>query len=151
MGFLKQLIFNKETERLYCINDEGQEYANFPISFNYWRYDNTGMEHCAIENGTYPIKNDNDWEMEHGHYIGDSYGTGWVALNRENGKGFHGYGNNRSMNSGTYGCIRSENEIVEEVCRAIDEAIENGIEVSASVVGNVDEYAKFCLDDTGEQ
>lgn len=148
---LQTLVFNKETERVYCIDENGVEYANFPISFNYWKYGGGDVVHSCIPNGVYPISNDTAWDMDYGYDQGPSYGTFWIALDRERDRGFHGWsGWKRSLISGTFGCIRGENECGEEICRAIERSINAGIVVTAKVVGNVDE-SKFCLDGEGEQ
>ena len=141
---LKKLIFNKETEKVYCVDTEGKQYAEFPISFNFW------APHTPIANGEYSISNNNEWEIDYGRYVGNAYGTFWVALDRNSSKGFHGYGNGRTLTSGTYGCIRGNNEDGNQICRAIDKAIKAGVEVTAEVVGNVNED-KFCIGGGGSQ
>lgn len=141
---IQKLIFNKETEKVYCVDTDGNQYAEFPICFNFW------APHTAIANGTYPITNEDNYALEYGHYVGDAYGNFWVALDRETGKGFHGYGAGRTLTSGTYGCIRGNNEAGEQICRAIDEAIASGIDVTAEVVGDVAD-AEFCVGDDGRQ
>jgi hypothetical protein len=129
---------------MYCYDTDGNEYAEFPCCFNYW------SPHKPIANGIYYITNENDYAMEYGHDVGAAYGTFWVALDRDTGKGWHGYGAGRTLTSGTYGCIRSENEDGEQVCRAIEQSLDAGITVSAEVVGEVDED-EFCVGDDGEQ
>lgn len=151
---IKKLTFDKETCKVYCENTEGERYAEFPCSFNYWDgYNDRGERRTPIANGTYPITNEDENAMEYGHFVGAAYGTFWVALDTVRDRGWHGYeqGTRRNIDSGTYGCIRSENEDGEEVCRAIEKAIENGIEVTAEVVGDVDEYEKFCVGYDGQQ
>jgi len=150
---LKKLIFDKETSKVYCEDTDGERYAEFPISFNFWAGLNSeGQERTAIPNGEYPITNEDSNALEYGHDIDDSgaYGTFWVALDRVRGRGYHGYGENRSIDSGTYGCIRGENEDGEEICRAIENSIDNGIEVTAEVIGDVDE-TQFIVGYDGNQ
>ena len=148
---LKRLIFDKETSKVYCEDTDGNRYAEFPVSFNYWGGTNEyGQPRTAIPNGTYPISNEDANAMDHGHDQGGAYGTFWVALDRERGRGYHGFGEGRAIDSGTYGCIRGNNDDGEQVCRAIDESIAAGIEVTAEVVGNVDE-SQFCVGYDGRQ
>ena len=146
---LQTLIFNKDDKKVSLIDTDGNCYQQYPVSFNYW---GNGGEHTAIENGSYPITHDSDWDMEYGHDCGAAYGDAWVAINRENGKGWHTYrvGSGRSMTSGTYGCMRSEPEDILDACADIDEALDNDIEVTAIVTGTTPDSA-FCLDGDGEQ
>ena len=134
---LKRLIFDKDTLKVYCENTDGERYAEFPISFNTW---GNGGEHDAIDNGEYPITNEDSNALEYGHDIDDSgaYGTFWVALDRIRGRGFHGYDPNsgRSLTSGTYGCIRGNNDDGNEICEAIERSLGNDIEVIGVVQGD---------------
>jgi len=148
---LKKLIFDKETSKVYCENTDGERYAEFPISFNFWAGVNSeGQERTAIPNGEYPISNENADALDYGYDMEPAYGRFWVALDRVRGRGFHGYGAGRSIDSGTYGCIRGENEDGEEICRAIEKSIDNGIEVVAEVIGDVDE-TQFIVGYDGNQ
>lgn len=144
---LKKLIFDKETSKVYCVNTDDERYAEFPISFNFW---GNGGDHDAIDNGTYPVTNEDANALDYGYDMEPAYGRFWVALDRERGRGFHGYGEGRSLTSGTYGCIRGENSDGEQICEAIERSLNAGIEVTAEVVGDVDDSA-FCLDGEGEQ
>ena len=142
---LNKLIFDKTKSTVTCVDENGREYAFFPVSFSYW------APHTPIENGTYEITNENDWALDYGHNVGDAFGTFWVALDRTNDKGFHGYGKGRTLTSGTYGCIRADNEIGEQICRAIDLAISQGATIKAVVTGDVDEEEAFCVGYDGKQ
>lgn len=141
---LKKLVFNKEDSKVYCYDETENCYAEFPVCFNYWE------PHSPIVNGVYPVSNENNYAMEYGHDVGAPYGTFWLALDRQTGKGFHGYGEGRTLESGTYGCIRGENEDGEQICRAIEKSIDQGIDVVAEVIGDVNEN-DFCVGFDGDQ
>lgn len=143
---LLKLIFDKVSRKLYCVNTDGDRYAEYDICFDCY------APHTPIANGRYQITHDSDWDMEYGHDCGPAYGDGWLALDRETGKGWHAYrkGTGRSIDSGTYGCIRSENEDVVEVCEAIDRSLDAGIKVWAEVVGEVED-SEFIIGEGGEQ
>jgi hypothetical protein len=145
MAYIQKLVFNKTDNKLWCWDTDGNCYAYFNICFNYWG------PHTAIANGTYPITHEDEYAMDYGHYIGDAYGQFWIALDRKTGKGFHGFGVGRTMTSGTYGCVRGDNDDGVEICKAIDVALDNKIKVIAEVIGDVDEDTKFCLGGRGEQ
>lgn len=148
MAYIEKLIFNKETSKVYCVNTDGEEYANFPVSFNFWGgYNSEGEARAPIPNGTYPISMD---DMEYGHYQGGAYGMFWIGLDSGRGRGFHGYGENRTLTSGTYGCVRGENDDGMQICRAVEEALNAGVCVIAEVVGDVDE-SQFCVGYDGRQ
>ena len=155
---LTKLRFDKATSKVYCIDENGNDYAEFPVCFNTW------APHTPIRNGVFPISHENDSAMDYDAYQGPAYGKFWVALDRETGKGFHGWDEdtNRSLTSGTYGCIRASNEDGCEICRAIDETLQHqreqnkefGIEdepyILVDVVGDVDD-SQFILGGGGEQ
>ena len=141
---LTKLRFDKATSKVYCIDENGNDYAEFPVCFNTW------APHTPIRNGVFPISHENDSAMDYDAYQGPAYVKFWVALDRVRGRGFHGYGAGCSIDSGIYGCIRGENEDGEEICRAIESSIDNGIEVTAEVVGDVDE-TQFIVGYDGEQ
>ena len=159
---LKKLKLDKNTSKVYCIDTDGNYYAEFDLGFNCW------APHTPIKNGTYPISHENADAMDYGNgkNVDDNpaFGTFWIALDRTTGKGLHGYDKktNRSLTSGTNGCVRAENEDGEQICRAIDEALqyqkaenaEFGIDqepyIMAEVVGDVDD-SQFILGGGGEQ
>lgn len=157
--FIKKLIFDKDTSTLSCVNYDDEIYAVYDCSFNYYDgYNSEGERRMPIPNGIYPLSNDTANDLEYGHNIDDSgaYGSFWLGLDKVRGRGWHGYldDGRRSMTSGTYGCIRSENEVGVQVCYEIVLSLTAGNEVTAEVTGSMDEdeeRAKFMIGSDGDQ
>lgn len=156
MSYLKKLIFNKDDSTVSCVNYDDETYAVYACSFNYYDgYNAEGQRRMPVPNGVYPIALE---DIEYGHPIDDSgaYGSYWMALDDERGRGWHGYldDGRRSMTSGTYGCVRSENEVGEQVCYEAQESLNAGNEVTAEVIGSMteeEEREAFAIGYDGEQ
>lgn len=159
MAYIKKLIFDKDTNTVSLMNYDDETYAVYDCSFNYYDgYNSEGQRRMPIPNGTYPLSNDTTDDLDYGHEIDDSgaYGEFWLGLDKIRGRGWHGYldDGRRSMTSGTYGCVRSENNVGVQTCYEIEQSLNAGNEVAAEVKGSLDEEGereKFMIGYDGEQ
>ena len=140
---LKEIQANKRLKKVYCMDEQYNIMATFPMSTDFYEGTNeAGQRRSNADNGTYEVGTNGDcYNDKDNNSMEAAYGWAYIGID-DRGRALHGGGSNladpyapyQTEFLPTYGCFRMYNADVYWLLLQKQRAEQAGIDVVITVV-----------------